>query len=441
MFTGLYPWEHGVHSLGSVRLPPELPTIAGCLRQAGYASLSVSSNFLINSDYGLVRDFDKAYWGGWWEPYFRLPPEWRLNGKFLNRGDQIRGILRRRGNVKSWMGQLPPMLKHNMVFFLRHTYLLDVFQRFLVKLNNIQALDVTSSWIEPTLQTWIGSQPKEVPVFCFINLLDAHEPYFSSPEVIHGFGDWLSYARLRQDRQGWIEGKWRASPRELKILHDLYRHSLNVIDGRLKRIIEVFKEAGRWDDTLFILTGDHGQAFGEHGSIFHISGICDEQVRVPLWVRYPSGDLGGTESQKWVSLVDVKPTVLDVAGVDGISKGSGSSLRSVDKIDRAGPVLTVSDGHGYVKELSITATRAKALFVAAYKGKWKVIVDVQSDNPPRAFDIAADPKEEKNLWDKDDPELLQLAEEATKAGLAVHEGRSKPPSAEVVERLRTWGYV
>lgn len=442
LFTGFYQWEHGLNTFGSFRLSPSITTLTRILRQAGYASLSMSSNCLIDSESNLVGDFDRAYWGKWWEAHLRLPPQAKHRVESLMERGCARRVIRRKGNVMTLHNHMPTILKRFAKFIVDHTYLIDFFQRFLVKLNDNESIDVVSPWIEPTLEKWLKSQPSEIPVFCFINFLDAHEPYFSSSEVILDVMDWLRYAKLRQDRQRWLEGKWLPTSKDLELLHELYRHSLNIIDRRLKRICEIFKEAGRWNETLLVLTSDHGQAFGEHGHMFHMNNVSDEQVRIPLWIRYPDHSMGGKVLTDWVSLVDVMPTVLDVANLDCKSTRSGSSLKLQNSAHQRGPVFAIYDGSiCSVKGFDTSSSNPKSLCLAVFKGKWKVVVDLGSSNPPRAYDIVGDPKEEFDLWDKDNLELRSLAEAASNVVMRPVDSRQSSPSPEVLQRLVAWGYA
>jgi arylsulfatase A-like enzyme len=448
LFTGLYPWEHGAHSEADWNLRRDTPTLAGMLRPLGYSSVSLSANFLVSPRFGLVNDFDSAYWGGWWEPYLRSPSGTKKAGVAPSARKTIASVLAHGSTNKSWLGP-PPILQLYSPFILKRTYLLDMAHRLLLKMNNGRKVGVTSPWIEPTLDRWMPKQPSDKPVFCMINLLDAHEPYFSSDEVIHGIREWLKYARLSQERQGWIKGEWKATPEKLAVLHKLYRQSLGDIDSRLNRIVDAFKKAGRWENTLAIVTSDHGQAFGEHGKLFHIFGVAEPGVRVPLWVRYPDGHGAGTQESSWVSLVDVLPTVMKAMGDQSLPKCSGHPLQTLEGKLRPDPVITISDSYGYVESFAQTkqkrVTRApKPLQIAAYHDEWKVVADWKSSLAPRAYKIDMDPGETNDLWDGKSENLLELAKITsgivTKMLKAKAPGTSAP-SQEITDRLRAWGYV
>jgi arylsulfatase A-like enzyme len=419
---------------------PEVPTIAGILGKMGYSSASVSSNFLISPEFGLAKDFDKSYWGDWWDPYLRLKPEWFGKQTFPGMAEMLR-LLRNRGESQRFPHLKTWSRRHSSIV-LRHPFLLDVPQHFLQKLNGAPALADTSWWLEPTLEAWLKTQRPEKPVLCFVNLLDAHEPYFSNVEVVHGVGGWLKYARIRQDN---ISSDRRDGRGDMDLLHTLYRQCISVIDRRIKRIVELLKSAGRWENTLTIITADHGQSFGEHGHLFHSSGIMEPVLRVPLWVRYPHGTGGGRSSRTWASLVDVLPTVLDVIGGGGRNGLSGYSLRSLEDGPRPRPVLTYSNGHGHLGDFIFAGVdkihSPGSVSVAAYADKWKVVVRSDSKKSFTAFDTDDDPLEQRNSWNNSDETQQMLSKEADAALDILCSSNPVSPPQSVTDRLRAWGYV
>ena len=88
-----------------------------------------------------------------------------------------------------------------------------------------------------------------------------------------------------------------------------YYQSISRIDQGLGRLIEVLKEAGKWDDTLFLYTSDHGMAFPGGKTTVYEAGL-----RVPFIVRNPYQSKRGITNNAMVSLVDITPTMLDFAG-------------------------------------------------------------------------------------------------------------------------------
>ncbi len=101
-----------------------------------------------------------------------------------------------------------------------------------------------------------------------------------------------------------------------------YVSGVEFADAQVGRIYNVLHNTGRWDDALIVITADHGESFDERELWFdHGTTAYEEQLHVPLIIRYPRGERGGTTVDSLVSLIDVMPTVLDYLGMpvpDGV---------------------------------------------------------------------------------------------------------------------------
>lgn len=439
MFTGLYPWEHGVHAKGHLKLGAEVGRVPERLRAAGYRTLSISANGLISPTLGLVDGCDEAAWGV--SLFNRIsdrpnPPQ-SLSGQ-AERSAALESSVRERFKAFSYWAA---------VVLARFPALWDGGTRVAMHLkhpaNGHRA--AMAQWLEPTVERWLAATPRDQPVYCFINLLDAHEPYLSDPDVGASLRRWWEYASTRQDRLGWVVGAWEPSPEEFRLLHELYRGMIRSLDRRLQRIVEAFRAAGRWENTMMVLTSDHGQAFGEHGALFHILGVDEAELRVPLFVRHPYGAGKGETARGWASLIDVAPTLLEAGGAAPLGFSSDPvSLGTLLDAPRSGPVLAMSDGIVHDPDRQrIPLERRRAIdrfLVAAYDEDRKVVVDPESGEV-RAYDIVRDPQESRNLWDSERPEFAALADSAAQVGRRILSGPDASVPTDVEDRLRSWGYI
>jgi arylsulfatase A-like enzyme len=301
-----------------------------------------------------------------------------------------------------------------------------------------------SPWIEPALATFLRSQGAETPVYTFINLLEAHEPYFPTPEVAPGILDWWRFARVRQDRMGWLTKAWDPDPRSMERLRLMYRASVRAIDQRIQSIVRVFEEAGRWENTLMLLTSDHGQALGEHDLFFHMLRVDEAEVRIPLWVRWPRGKDGGRTAAGWASLVDFVATSAEAAGLPPPVRARTTSLSQLIDRPRSGPVFSVADGiladpmlQGLEGDRRSEYDR---LWVAAYEGNTKLTLDVDR-NELRAYNIDSDPGELHVTWSGSGEGPTALAESVHEVARRMQGTRGPTISDETEERLRAWGYL
>jgi len=113
-----------------------------------------------------------------------------------------------------------------------------------------------------------------------------------------------------------------------------YLNALRETDRMLGELVRTLAARGLADSTLLIVTGDHGEAFGEHGVKFHGRSLYDEEVRVPLLLAHPLLG-GGARAATLGQQVDVAPTVLDLLGIAAPPSWQGTSLFAPDHTGRA----------------------------------------------------------------------------------------------------------
>jgi phosphoglycerol transferase MdoB-like AlkP superfamily enzyme len=164
--------------------------------------------------------------------------------------------------------------------------------------------------------------------------------------------------------------------------YDLNRY-LNVLhetDHHLERLFETIRRAGLEQDTLIVVTGDHGQAFGDpHNSYMQGRTIYEEDVNVPLLIWYPRLYRSATRSATIGSHVDLAPTLAEIAGFPSAPDWQGRSL-----LDPAHPPRA----YFYVAEDHFT--------LGVREGQWKYIFDLR-EGAEELYDLSADPTEQRNL--------------------------------------------
>src|SRR5262249_1099768 len=104
----------------------------------------------------------------------------------------------------------------------------------------------------------------------------------------------------------------------------LYDGEIAFTDHHIGRVLKALAESPAAGRTAVIFTGDHGEAFGEHGFSFHRRGIWDGVVRIPLFVYVPGAEPHSISRR--VSSVDIVPTILDLAGLPPDAEARGQSL-------------------------------------------------------------------------------------------------------------------
>jgi choline-sulfatase len=169
-----------------------------------------------------------------------------------------------------------------------------------------------------------------------------------------------------------------------------YYASLSYVDERIGEVLAAFRACGLADDAIVLLTSDHGDFLGEHGLFFKMS-FREHAARVPLIVSVP-GRLAPGRVREPVSLVDVAPTLLDLAR-PGLSEEVSAPIdgRSLVRLLEGGAEPDRTVVGEYLAETVL------APMVMIRRGRWKLI-HTPSD-PDQLFDVEADPLELVNLAD------------------------------------------
>ena len=142
---------------------------------------------------------------------------------------------------------------------------------------------------------WLEGHAKK-PFFLFLHYFDAHHPYKPHPPYTSAYAD------------------------------DPYAGEIAYVDNCIGRVLDRLRALGVYDNTLVIITGDHGEGLGEHGEHTHSYFIYQSTLHVPLVIRAP-GCGKGLRVDENVSLVDIVPTVLDLLGLKIPARVQGVSLR------------------------------------------------------------------------------------------------------------------
>ena len=175
----------------------------------------------------------------------------------------------------------------------------------------------------------------------------------------------------------------------------IYARAVKESDERIRSIVEVLKERGRWDQTLFIVMSDHGEEMGEHDGWLHDQSLYQEMVHVPLMIRFPNAEFGGQKINAPASLVDVLPTILGRLG--GAKEPAEYEGRDWSAALASGDV---SEGEARVVSIRINERKHFGpwkrergdLNLAVRDGKWKGIWSVERKHL-ELYDTEADPDE------------------------------------------------
>ncbi|RMF72448.1 MAG: hypothetical protein D6744_16820, partial [Planctomycetota bacterium] len=365
MFTGMPSRRHG-QGHRAVWLDDEFDTVAEKLQRAGYATAFFSNNPLVSERYNVTQGFDHSIvvWHAQQATRFSL--------------DHLRARL----------GTIPPV----------------------PWLDPDSGAALTNDFVED----WLGDHSGE-PTLVFINLFEAHLPYrvpqryrrmFMTPEQVResyklqyaSYGDMADWVNNRAN----IDGYAFLSDLEVETIKRMYDASLRCLDDRLRELLAVYRRLGILDNTLVVITADHGEYLDSHGMWSHHFLTYEELTHVPLIVR-PPGTTVGARVPVPVQLSDLYATIVRAAlGADAFEPTPDSrDLLAPNGADSAR--IAVIECYGpepsarvrlQRKTDPVVRHRATAQ-IAAVAQRYKYIRS--EDGWRELFDLAADPGEETNI--------------------------------------------
>jgi len=295
--------------------------------------------------------------------------------------------------------------------------------------------DVIDQIADATTQktiAWLKKQRSaERPFFLFVHYFDPHAPYVPPEPFLSQFAP---------------PGK---QPTELEKIIDQYDGEIAFTDREIGKLFETLKKIGIEENTLVVVTSDHGEGLGQHDHLGHSINIYEEAVRVPLLFRWPNRITQGRIFSDPVELVDLVPTILDLISIkpDGFScqgRSLAAPLRGESSLDADRPIYLYREYYKdrQMKLLSGKKVRLKGGKFGIRMGNWKYI-EGKEENTKELFDLAADPQELMNLYTTFPKKTAELASQLTewKKGHARKESVQNRISEDDLERLKALGYV
>src|SRR5262249_42158952 len=158
---------------------------------------------------------------------------------------------------------------------------------------------------------WLGKRPETSrPFFAFLNYNDAHSPYEVPDRSVRGFGLRPSTSSQRQMLQGFtVVDKTTLSKQDVRMAIDVYDDCILHLDRRLESLFDELSRSGVLENTLLIVTSDHGEHLGDHRLFFHGCSLYRQVVQVPLVIVGTKAFPVGRTVAEPVSLCDLPATV------------------------------------------------------------------------------------------------------------------------------------
>lgn len=280
---------------------------------------------------------------------------------------------------------------------------------------------------------WLDTRD-ERPFFLFLHLFDPHLPYAAPPAPGRARAPALG-APFEHPFRGFGAANATWHPRravERDFVRAAYRDEVRFVDAQLAHLFAGLRERGLADETLVVLTSDHGEELFEHGGFEHGHSLHAEVMRVPLLVWGP-GVRPGRHAQP-VSLVDLAPTLLAAFGVAPAGPIEG---RSLWPLLQGGPPPAP-------QPLAAQGTLHGGARAAWIDWPWKLLLDGE-EQAARLYDLGADPAEQRDLAPEQAERVaaLRAARSAAIAQRAASAAQAPATAlgAEIEEQLEALGYL
>jgi choline-sulfatase len=251
MFSGMYPWDHGVIFTKGLAYPDDVPNMVEKLREGGYFTAAFSGTYFRFSANGFDRGF-------------------------------------------------------------------DVFDEACAESFFYQSADCMIERIKGFFKAHAGEE-----YFLYLHFVDPHAPYYSPEPFRDRFSSSLGFdnsavahgdAGRFGDGRKWYQIPLKPTDKDLEYLRALYDGEISYVDERIGKMLAEVRKSGMQDDTIIVVTADHGEAFYEHGRVEHRSSLYDETLKVPLIISGP-GIPRRKVMHEQVRTIDFFPTLLDMAGI------------------------------------------------------------------------------------------------------------------------------
>jgi arylsulfatase A-like enzyme len=384
IFTGNPPLLHGTQ-YDDVSIDPLMATLPELLKAEGYFTAGFWTGWYLAGEYGFSRGFD-------------------VYENAMNQGASIEQQYKQALDVNDH----------------------DLAKRVFGGRDKLSHQDITSETVIDRIETSLKRAPKDRGLFLFAHFFDPHydliPPAPWDTAFDPGYSGNLDGRDFYTNKRIFDADKTprrQVGDRDLEHLVSLYHGEIAWTDAAIGKLFEVLETRGRLDETLVIITSDHGDEFFEHGGRGHRHSLFDELVHVPMLVRLPKSARKNDPPisvATQVSLSDLLPTILEVVGIEQPSGVYGRSLFAGLQGQRllARPIIstltvTGSGPGGKTIDLLLDSVRTEEFkFIRRLKLDPKLEYPLVTE--ALYFDLKNDPAEQRPILDRSDPRLSKAQE-------------------------------
>lgn len=290
---------------------------------------------------------------------------------------------------------------------------------------------------------WLAGRKSARPFFLYLHLMDVHGPYHFSEEdltmmkSVLGPKDRPLSARETKSLHFYMGATWRGRPAMAGSLLNwraAYAAGVRRCDRAIGDFLDTVRRQGLLENTIIVLTADHGEGLMDHGRMEHGQSLHIEQLHVPLVIRLPGAAPEPRRVKGWVGLIDVLPTLADLCDLKAprnawVGKSLASALRGGSVRSRA---------------MHSTAVKNPPFADSVIQGEFHLIEKVETKNR-ELYHLASDPKEARDA-SADHPRVVgslagKIAQHRNDFDRRGLDPSNVPMSEELKEQLRSLGYL
>ena len=384
ILTSLHPLRHEVVSNGH-HLGRGFQSVTEVLQDEGYATGAFLSSFAVNSRLGLDQGFD--VYEDDFVPYVRgfssiLGARWAMSAL--------------------------------MVLGTPHDY------PWLLERGGFETNRLASTWIRAQ-----GDRPW----FAWVHYFEPHAPYEGSDATVD-HRDFLSVPDPTYTEA------------EAAELRRLYAYEAELSDELVGELLDLLDELGVADNTLVVVTSDHGEQLGEHDIWFHHHGLYDESLQVPLIIRAPGLEIANQRIDQQVRLMDIAPTILKYIKLDPLEPSEGAELLGYGTGVRDRSLACTLFGR---KTASLSEGTIFGMRLPAQLGEGGETHDAKyifdpSSTAEELYDLSLDPDELENLVEQQQ-DAVERCRELVGREINAAQDLAADVSADEIEKLEAMGYL
>jgi len=272
--------------------------------------------------------------------------------------------------------------------------------------------EVTTEKALAFLKLWKEGRLGSKPFFMFIHYWDSHAPYIPPPPFRGTFyksGKPVKPLKPLMEKtlwgrrllRGWVGEIIEEDIDDKGYVDCLYDDEILYADHQVSRVLECLKDLGIYDNSIIVITADHGELLGEHDIFYDHHGLYEGDVHVPLIIKAPNLP-SGVRVKGLVTHEDITPTILELLGVRPEARFDGK------------PLTGMIEKGGGIRDFVVCVENTRMTKRAIRTLEWKLIQTIRPDvygNPAghlELYNLKKDPKEKENLADSEENALKDL---------------------------------